>query len=523
MYTNINITNNEDQYKYIIEYCSDDRILSSKNIGYLISKPYVNNKSNHINDISFWFDNTGFLYHGNYWIKPAGELENTYIPEHYRVKTVKIYFPHHSVETYMNGVEYALTLSTWIHGRQIILGSYIINRLDLIACDTVKTFMNQKYYEYTEFTIINPYDLVYSDDWANFRKNICDEPTKINNTGSILYASLHPVSFNRIENHDVYMKVNEYIGGQNSINLLSSQKGDMCLNLSTNVTKPFSSTQEEPSFRIDLIFNNVYKNDLKEYLEETYNIHQIKLKYRLIIGDENNLYVMIESDDLMDFQTSYTFTKSDIFNNTIRNNMNFIEGVNVIGSVDIIYVNENAEEESLIYLLSNKIPLTQDVFRFFRFFKKYDKDLNKFVDDFEFKDKFDYVINNINLDDVDMNLISITPINKIEQTVIQTSTPADSKPNLMNPIFFRTTQLANIIVHPMVTETICLNLDTYKSKVDSFMIQIEGINFIEIGRNKYGVLFKINGKKLPKINHSGTYYILDSTGEMVTYGKYNYE
>lgn len=524
MYTNINITSNSDQYKYIIEYSSESYTLSGKNIGYLKTNSYVNEKDTYIDDISFWDkDNIGFLYHRNYWVRPNGEIDNIHIPTYYKARTIKIYFPQHSVETYINGVNYALTLNTWVHGKAIVLGSYIINRLNLTACEKVKTFMNQKYYEYAEVSIIDPYDLTYSDNWKEFRENICGEEPGTNNTGSILYASLHPVQFSNIDGHDIYMKVNEYVGGQNSINLLSAQRGDMRLDLSTNVTKSFSKVQEEPAFIVDLVFNDFYSGNLKEYLSETYNIDHIKLKYNLVIGNEDNLYIMVESDKIDNFQTHYIFNKSNILNSQIiGNTMESIEGVNVVSSVDIIYIDEDGYEESLIYLLSNKIPLTPNIFRFFNSCKV-KNDQNEYVDIYEFRDKYDYVINNIKLNDVDMNLFNITPINKIEQTIIQTGTPSDSKSNLINPVFFRTSQLANIVIHPSVTETICLNLDAYKSKVESFIIQIEGVNYVEIGRNKYGVLFKIVGRKLPKTVLNGTYYILDSNGEMITYGKYNYE
>lgn len=101
--------------------------------------------------------------------------------------------------------------------------------------------------------------------------------------------------------------------------------------------------------------------------------------------------------------------------------------------------------------------------------------------------------------------------------------PDDYKANIIKPVFFRSRDLGNLIVHPEVTEQICINLDAYKSKVNSFILQLEGISFPEQGRTAAGVIFKIIGNRLPKSKTSGLYYILSQDSELVTTGKYTYE
>lgn len=509
MFTNINITGNDSQYKYIIEYCPDNLLRNKSQLKYLSQKSSDNIYSN---DISFWNNNIDYLYHKNYWIRPEGKLTNQYLPNSYNAKKIKIYFPQHSVETYVTGVNYALTLSMWINGKIIILGSFIINPLNLLACNNVKIFMNQQYYEYIEFEIPDPREIMYSDKWKKFRKNVCGKSTPLNNTGSILYISLHPVNLVNIDGIDAYIKIDDYTGGQNSLNLLSAQQGDMRLELTTNVTRSLNRYDEEPSFILKLLFNNFYGNDLKKYLTETYNIDNIKLKYNLIIGNEDNLYATLESPLIDDFSSQYIFTKSDILKNLLINQFKSLEGINVVGSIDIIYEDNDINDKSM-YLLSNKLPITPSIFRYF----------NTNNNESDFYDRYGYYINNVNLNDINMNLYNVTPINKIEQTIVHVDKPSDAKSNLIKPIFFRTTQISDIVIHPEVTEIICLNLDKYKSVVKTFMIQIEGMKFTEIGKNKYGVLFKIEGKKLPKKISEGTYYILNEDSEVITYGKFNYE
>lgn len=99
----------------------------------------------------------------------------------------------------------------------------------------------------------------------------------------------------------------------------------------------------------------------------------------------------------------------------------------------------------------------------------------------------------------------------------------DSKANIVQPVFFKSRDLANIIIHPEVTENICINLDAYKAKVTTFYIKIEGIVFPEMGRIEAGVIFKVQGNLLPGKTAGGIYYILDQDTNLVTTGKYTYE
>lgn len=114
-------------------------------------------------------------------------------------------------------------------------------------------------------------------------------------------------------------------------------------------------------------------------------------------------------------------------------------------------------------------------------------------------------------------------INRTIQKVINMSSVTDSKANIIQPVFFRSRELAELVIHPETNENICINLDAYKAQVDSFILKIEGITFTEIGRTNSGIVFKIYGNLLPSEVDSGIVYVLNQDAELVTTGKYTYE
>ena len=153
--------------------------------------------------------------------------------------------------------------------------------------------------------------------------------------------------------------------------------------------------------------------------------------------------------------------------------------------------------------MSDGIYLTPDVFKFF-------------IKDDIFNKKINY--KNI----TNMKAFNITALNKIEKKIINVERSDNYKSNIIRPVFFRSQQTSSIQIHVDANENIAINLDVYKSKVSSFRLRIGGIDFVEVGRNNSGVIFKIVSSKLPKENYAGTYYIIDGNNEMVTSGAYEY-
>ena len=191
MKNNINIIGNDQLFTYIIEYNSNKNYYTdSSDIKW--SKCTKTKKCIHL----FEGDVKYFRHENNWYESDILKLNNQYIPEDsINTGKIKIYIPNHNVSTYEGGIKYAVTANTWINGYKIDLGSFIFKPTDTIASNigTLK-YGNNEYLEYIEFDIIDPFYLVYSDKWIDFRKNVCKEPLNINSTGSLLCISLYVIN-----------------------------------------------------------------------------------------------------------------------------------------------------------------------------------------------------------------------------------------------------------------------------------------------------------------------------------------
>lgn len=487
MYTNINIKQNTVFYNYIVEYQRTDLYVDDYNYAINEGICLLNDK------------NISYIQHHNYWNLNDKNKISDYMPPKYKMAYINLYFPLFSADIYNEGIEYMLNLYTWVGGTKIVLGCFPVSRLNSIASETPKMFLNQQYLEYIQFQIIDPYSIIYDDEWKDFRRNVCKESTiendlSVNNTGSMIYASLYIVNY---ENEN-YFKSNKYTGGQNSINI-STESDFLSLHIKSNTTK--SLLTEQPSILYDLKFNEIYNGNLSEYLLETYNIKNCSLKYSLTIGNEDELFVYLQKKFDID-STNISFTKEDILKtNNFQNWIGWKEGIYIIGSVDVL--DENGE--IILYILSNKLPFTQSLYKYF---------VN---DNFYEKNK---KIHCVNLNTLDMNLYNLNIPNRIENKIVQVQKIDDVKSNIIKPVFYRSEDSINIIIHPDVTETISINLDQYKSKVNTFILKIGNTHIKESGRISAGVLFKIPGRMISVDSENNTYYILNEEEELVTSGKY---
>lgn len=485
--TILNIKNSDKIFKYVIRCNTSNINRNIKNISYYKDNDNIyflkNNEITNrvIRKGNDWILEYGFAEGDTQYI-PWDEEENTPI---YNESTIDLLFPVFSVDTYERGVKYALTVNTWIYGKCIWLGSWIVDRLDSLAITNgIERIQSSEYVDYQTFEIINPWDLIYSDSWSEWRQEICGEPNAMNNTGSILSITLYPIKNCDIENQ--WMMLDGYTGSGGGINISKSIDDYFSLQLNfDNVEKKFNES---------IIFNQEYIHDLHTYMLETYNIDVKNIRWELIAKDENDIY------------GAWTFTDSDgiLETNMSFDNVNFDnwsgwkEGIYMQGGISLIDVNDI----EIISFLSNKIPLTKEIF-------KYIINDNKFP-------------KSIDLESIDMKNYTINAVNKIQKNIVQIPNPSNNKAGLIMPIFFQTREAENLIIHPSVTEVIAINLDSYKSQVKTFIIQIEDTTFTEIGRTGRGILFKIVGASLPNLNPEGYYYILNENGDVVTNGKYVY-
>ena len=296
-----------------------------------------------------------------------------------------------------------------------------------------------------------------------------------------------------------YLLHDKYTGGQNSINIIDNTN-----NLRYNIEIDY--TKYGICFDGRVRFNPVYEQNfdgLKEYLYETYGIKEFTTNFEFYIQDNADLYDYLVIDE-QDVRCS--LKKRDI-NHTQEGNIKYaswdeyVEGMYINSTFNII----DTTGDVLMTIMSNEIPITQEVYKYFIFSGVNDN------------------LGLLKLNLIDMNVINVNAVNKIEKNIIQLDRPKDYKSNITKPVYYRVRELSHLVIHPAVTENICLNLDKYKYLVDSFILKIEGVNFVETSRNPNGVVFKVIGNSLPNMIQSGTYYILNQDSELISTGKYTYE
>lgn len=441
MYTNVNISNNEHSCNYIVEY-----------------KPIS--------------DKCGIDYHidGDVYVNAVDGNE-------YKSGEVLLYFPSYSMDVYTH-TNYTITCGIWIGDKFVNIVNETINRSDAVACDKLTKFGDDTYYEMYKFVVADPYSILYDDDWKEFREDVCGEAHmqnySINSTGSILYITLHPT------NDD------EWFGGQSSMNITGDPSNYFSIHIQSN-TRESLKVDERPAIECFVKYNSVYDN-LDDYLLETYHITEYSILYELVIGNEDEMGGVLQSE--LTKSDNWVFDKDDL-RGMIGDRMTARASLHIMDS----------DGESLIYMLSNALPLTDEI-------KKY-----LVGDDFEING---YKINHVELNNVDMNVYNINAVNQIKTNVIKT-THNQKGMNHIKPIFYRTVEASSIVIHPEVTEIICINLDRYNHLVDRFILSVGGVQIPEYGRNNNGVLFRLVQTTM---KGQGTYYVLNQDSELITSGKY---
>ena len=479
-FTNINLTSEKHTFNYLIEYCKDD-LIRKTNYKYMVG------------DSVILFGDEEFVKYNNEYVsvsdyKSLYNIESTdIIKDAYKLSKINIHFPDFSIDTYSNTL-YAITANVWINGIKVVLVNDIINRIDCRANTKLFEKNGNRYDEYYSLEIIDPYDVVYSDEWKEFRNVVCGEPimddgSNINNTGTQLSISLTPVEY-----YDgKYIIKKGYDGGQNSLDIVSLEE-----KFKLNITPGFDNSGYHIVCSCD--FNKEY-DDISEYLKETYCIDNVKCRYELMCNysKDGNMLVSKEStSETCRFERSELKTL-DIFKNWVDDP----EGITITGSLNISI---NGVES--LNFISNSIPVTHNMMKYLH---------------------GENPINLIDLNTIDMNIYNINAVNKNIVETIKMDNISDYKSHIIQPVFVRVRESSNIIIHKGVNENICINLDQYKSKVSRFIIKIGDNSFKQTSSTAQGIIFKINGAMLKDIDSSGTYYILNEEYELVTTGKYTCE
>lgn len=479
-YTNLNISDSTHQFKYIIEK-QDDNKLKQKFSVYDIDGIYHCGKDG---ETSFVVDNKE--YWENRTVADPVYVTRTAVP----TCRMNVYFPQFSVDTYERNVKYVININTWIRGRNITLFSTVVDRNGIEAIPTgPHKFLNNIYYEYISFIMPDPYYVIYGSEWSDFRNIIAEGGAEgmLNEGGSNLQISLCPVE----DVNGVWIKMTGYVEAQSAMLLTDNIDDYMSCVITTNVKEP----TESPSINCNVLFNKTYES-LEDYLYETYRISadMVKTRFALVVKDKNDVYNYIESveDGIV---SSHSFT---LHYDSWRD---YRDGL----TISVLFTLLDAEDEELetewISIMSNNLFLDKDLFRYF-------------VGENE--------ITHVELKDIKMEIHQIDVVNKVQTNVVSMERPDDYKANIIKPVFFRVSDSRNITIHPAVTENICINLDAYKNKVNAFTLKIKDWTFVEIGRVPAGIIFKVVGEKIDVASSdtTGTYYILNDEGELVTTGNY---
>lgn len=417
----------------------------------------------------------------NYWRRVvfSGTVDCG-LPESIHKRTIQIDIPDFSPSTYSN-VEYMVDISTRIGLTKVVLACEKFCFDDLLSLPKPYRDGQHKYHQYFLIDILDPWDLCYSDDFAEFRTEFCLEVPDTNNCGALVDIEISAVTE---EGNDIVPDV-RYRTGRNLI-LLSERDSDY-------MTMDLRSVPEGWSASVE--FNKAFDGDLKTYLHETYFVDVESCIPEIVIMDNENGYKLLDLDPI---DLSGT-TIEDILFSSSEQELRFgdwseyVDGMYAISTLRLL----DADGNAVMYLKSNIVPVG--------------------------KDKFSYIVGEeITLEDMDITVENLDVVNKIQKNIVKVNRPDDYKSNIIKPVFYRSFPLEEIEIHDSVTFTIAIDLDSYKTKSESFSVQIEGCNFPEIGRVPGGVLFKITGSELPHENPNGKYYVLDEYQELVAEGNYRY-
>ena len=156
------------------------------------------------------------------------------------------------------------------------------------------------------------------------------------------------------------------------------------------------------------------------------------------------------------------------------------------------------------------------------------------------KEWFKYLINNTNIGHVifdnqnnliDNNFMDVNNgfnfidklnciiVDKKEEKVIESYNISNtSKQILYKPIFYKVQDLQNLRIRQGVIQNIGINLGEFMTKIDLFILNIDGNNIKESSRNDIYVIFNINSNILE--NNTGIYNILDQNFDYISSGNY---
>lgn len=444
------------------------------------------------------------------------------IPDITSYSRIRLYVPDANPSVYSKKPRYAVDIDLKIGETKIVLATTVFSQMDLLSLEKPFQEAGYDYHQYIDIVTLDPWRILYDPNFREFREDMCygnSDNDITNGCGALLDVELNVVDEDTTRTYyrgsdaetdtivETYIDATDYIvsddfrSARNFIQVSSSDSDYMHLSLEEMhqdcVTK----------FLCSLHFNEMYSGKLYDYLSETYLMDRVNsIVYELVVMDRDNIYKIVDSEKISISGNSapehpelYTFGTSDI---RFSDWSEYHEGMYLVASARLIgleNVDGNFLDVELMALLSNSIPIDIRLF-------------SMLVGEETV----------INISDLEMDILELDVVNKIEKKVVSVQRPDEYKSNIIKPVFYRAYPAEHIELHGNVSFNIGVDLDNYKSKVDNFSIQVEGNVFPETGRVPGYVIFRIDGEKLPRENETGTYYIVDGEGVLVTTGKYSY-
>jgi len=244
-----------------------------------------------------------------------------------------------------------------------------------------------------------------------------------------------------------------------------------------NLNGLFGSWVEYPDF---LIVRTIFIDRIENIYISSNNVVITKEMFKYMIND-NNYYTI----DLLNIE---------------NNNMIELKGDNIINPITIL----NNYTESIKNLISENIS---DSNKLKKLKSSIDNEYKKqILNNLNNLSKFNF-INNINCIINNSNSNENNSINKINESKI-----------IFKPIFYKTQDLQNVRLRSGVKQKIGINLVNYMTKVDTFKLNIDGIEFVENSRNDIYVIFEINSAIFT--SSSGTYNITNQDDEYISSGNW---
>lgn len=356
----LNIVGSTYKYKYLIEY----------NKSYIKTDTHDIHWYNDNKDIRLLLDDTVYYRKQNDWYNTdtiKDYKNDSHLPSTAYKTNIKFYIPNFAAHIHTNGVKYMISCNTWINGVRVDLGSFLFRPTDAKAIETgpVKCG-NNEYFEYVSFDIIDPFYLMYGDDWEEFRSKVCLEPKNINSTTAALYVTLYIVS----DYENRYMLNHEFTGSCSSF-IVAEQTDSLSVKIGTIL-------QPNAGIRFTVNMNSEY-NWLLTYIRETYNLNVTAddIKFNIAIKNEDNIVPgPIFSLNTTDY--GYGYCNQDLYWKDINDSFklffsswnDFEEGWYFVASMTIYknFENDIASEDEEIeahVFMTNSIPITQEIYSIF--------------------------------------------------------------------------------------------------------------------------------------------------------------